>query len=93
MLWVHDEAYKDFTYPFASAIDTPLPVIPGYDTLKSGEVTRGSNAEPEKPMMTSIMRGSAPEHVPVPAGCVYFDKYAPGEGIEAWHKKHKLWVE
>lgn len=82
MLWLHDDEYKDFIYPFASAIDTPLPTIPGYQALSADGVSRGGSDEPEKPQMVSIMRDSAPDHVSVPAGCVYFEKYAPGKGIE-----------
>ena len=98
-----------WVYPFAAAIDTPLPKVSHGDAVK-----KGTDQEEDSPIMLCIMRSSAPDDVPVPEGCVVYDTYPPGEGIEvksgcitykmdrsaderfglqAWHKKNKLWVD
>lgn len=98
-----------WVYPFASAIDTPLPKVSHGDAVK-----KGTDQEEDSPVMLCILRSSAPDTVPVPEGCVVYDSYPPGKGIEVsfdcicqekdrsadgrygwqdWHKKNKLWVD
>lgn len=42
----------------------------------------------------SIMRASCPDYVPLAqGGFKVYPKYAPGDGIEAWHRENGLWVD
>lgn len=83
-----DELLWQWIYPYAACIDTELPKIAHGDVTK-----KGADQEEDSPVMLTIMRSSAPGYVPVPEGSVVYDSYPPGEGIEAYHKKHKLWVD
>lgn len=77
MLWLYDSTYPDWIYPFASSIDSPLPCV------ARKEHAQGGNQEEEtSPTLLAIMRECAPEHVPLPEGCVFYPTYPPGEGIE-----------
>lgn len=89
MLWLHDDEWQKWIYPFASAIDTDL-----MDLTRQIAAKRGSDDTPlDPPTLTVIMTSSAPDYLPVPEGSMCYKNYAPGEGIEAWHKKHDLWVD
>jgi hypothetical protein len=68
-----------WVYPFASAIDTPLPIIP--QTKTSSRKGDPEEEEP-RPEMFVIMRSSAKPGVPLPEGSVVYDRYPPGKGIE-----------
>jgi hypothetical protein len=71
-LWLFDPEWPDLMHPFASAIDTDLPV---------------------PPMRTHLMLRYRASWVEPPMGPddLAFDLY-PEESIEAWHKRHGLWI-
>lgn len=77
MLWLHDEQWSNWIYPFASCVDTPNPLP----------------ALPEGITVIAIMRDCCPDYVPIPEGAKGYDGYGPGVGIEEWHKKHGVWVD
>lgn len=77
MLWLHDDQWAQWIYPFASSIDKPNPLP----------------ALPEGTTLIAIKRDSCPSYVPIPEGAKGYDGYGPGEGIEEWHKKHGVWVD
>jgi hypothetical protein len=72
-LWLFDPGWPELMHPFASAIDTPLPIPPARTHL--------------------MLRYKASWVEPVIGpNDLTFDLY-PKESIEAWHKRHALWVE
>ncbi|WRT70337.1 uncharacterized protein IL334_007335 [Kwoniella shivajii] len=77
MLWLYDDEWPDWVYPFASSIDKPdpLPNVPKETTL------------------IAIKRDSCPSQVPIPEGAKGYDGYGPGKGIEEWHKTYGAWVD
>jgi hypothetical protein len=71
-LWLFDPEWSDLMHPFASAIDTDLPVPPARTHLMLRY--KASWVQPAK----------GPDDLA-------FDLY-PDESIEAWHKRHGLWI-
>ncbi|CAD6573945.1 MAG: hypothetical protein TREMPRED_000969 [Tremellales sp. Tagirdzhanova-0007] len=74
MLWNYHDEYPEWIYPFASTIDKPDPLPP----------------MPEGVDISVIKLEDCPAHVPLPKGAKGFKGYGPGDGIEGWHKKHKV---
>ncbi|WVF73119.1 hypothetical protein IAT40_007938 [Kwoniella sp. CBS 6097] len=77
MLWLYDDEWPDWIYPFASSIDKPNPLP----------------AIPEGAGLIAIKRDSCPSHVPIPQDAKAYDGYGPGKGIEEWHKTYGVWVD
>lgn len=75
MLWVYDDQWSNWIYPFASSIDTELSAPPGFDSDDKGKEGDGAG-------LIAIKRDSCPSYVPVPEGAKRYDGYGPGEGIE-----------
>ena len=71
-LWVFDPTWPELLHPFASAVDTPLPV---------------------PPVRTHLMVRYKPDWVPLQRAPddLVFEVY-PEESLEAWHKRHELWL-
>jgi hypothetical protein len=71
-LWLYDPQWPELMHPFASAIDTPLPIPPARTHL--------------------MLRYKASWVEPVIGpNDLTFDLY-PKDSIEAWHKRHGLWI-
>jgi hypothetical protein len=71
-LWLYDPQWPELMHPFASAIDTPLPIPPARTHL--------------------MLRYKASWVEPVIGpDDLTFDLY-PKDSIEAWHKRHGLWI-
>lgn len=71
-LWLFDPEWPDLMHPFASSIDTHLPI---------------------PPVRTHLMLRYKADWVEpaIGSGDLTFDLY-PEESIEAWHKRHGLWI-
>ncbi len=72
-LWLYDPTWPELVHPFASCIDTELPV------------PRAT---------THLMLKYKPDWVvpQVRKGDLKFEVY-PEESIEAWHRRHRAWVD
>lgn len=73
-LWVSDPRWPELVHPFASAIDTALPVPPKHVNIML------DFAAPWADIPASIPGDEGETHCP---------EY-PGQSIEAWHKEHRL---
>ncbi|KAJ3188908.1 hypothetical protein HDU85_004624 [Gaertneriomyces sp. JEL0708] len=76
-LWCYDPAYKDWIYPFAGIIDTPLPTPSKYVHILLN--SKASWVEFDK--AAAEKRGDE-----------FFDEY-PDKGIEQVHKQNSWWIE
>ncbi|KAI9819742.1 MAG: hypothetical protein M1826_001095 [Phylliscum demangeonii] len=85
MLWLWDEQWPELVHPFASAIDTPLPVVEGEEVSTKGRGDGGA--------MVCVMADSKPDWARWPDGPKRVWPLYAEESIEEWHKKHGKYVE